>query len=246
MKTKTGVILLFFAAVAALYTWDRLRDSGGPASADDSGAGEAGRLYSGYTPPELYFLQQLDAGSFDSGASRFLSGSYDEIRELATAGGGKNDAVRKSFDTLLGGPSLVYMQGCTIGNVRDEVPRLRTFRGQLEACRGRSEKAGYYLYRLDERATYRLDGVPGFLFFTFIATTAEDEGIYGKMRAVNPGHGLFRTIAESDSLNCSLSGDEYVCSAAEGFDGILRIPSYYECGLDIMWPMGWVYPWYGP
>ena len=136
-------------------------------------------------PWRYTFSRQLGAGSLGAGASRYLTGSHEEIRETVTARGGRNDAVRKGFDTLLGGPSLVYMQGCTIGNVRDEVARLRTFRGQLEHCRGRSEKAGYYLYRIDERATYRLDGVAGFLFFTFIATTAADEGIYGEMRPVD-------------------------------------------------------------
>ena len=245
MKRKAKIILLFFAAVAGfLICMDLLRGSGGRMPVDNNGAGEADRLYAGYTPPEIYILEQLGAGSFDTGASRFLTGSYDAIRELATAGGGKNDAIRNSFDTLFGGPSLVYMQGCTIGNVRDEIAHLRTFRGQLEECRGRSEKAGYYLYRIDEQKTYRLDGVTGFVFFTFIATAAADEGIYGEMRPVNPGHGLFRTVSESDSITCSLSGDMYVCSAAEGFDGAVQIPSYYDYGLDILWLMGWVDPWY--
>ena len=34
----------------------------------------------------------------------------------------------------------------------------------------------------------------------------------------------------------------YVCGAAEGLDGAVRIPSYYDSGLDVMWPLGWVDP----
>ena len=183
-----GACLLLSLAAVAIMCAD-LRS--------DSCAAPEDRLHAG-PAPEIHILRQLCSGSFGAGASRFLTGSHEAIRETVTARGGRNDAVRKGLDALLGGPSLVYMQGCTIGNVRDEVPRLRTFRGQLEHCRGRSEKAGYYLYRIDERATYRLDGVTGFLFFTFIATTAADDGIYGGMRPVEDGPGVFRAVSESD------------------------------------------------
>ena len=192
----------------------------------------------GPTPPEMHILEQLGADSLDTGARPFLAGSYDAVRELATARGGRNDAVRKSLRILFGGRSFVYLQGCTIGNVRDEIPELRTVRGQLALCGARNENAGYYLYRIDEQKTYRLDGVTGFVFFTFIATTAPGEGIYGAMRPVNPGHGLFRAV--TDSLTCTLSGDMYVCRAEGIIDGAIRVPAYD--GLDTMLPQGWLYP----
>ena len=241
MKSKTTIILLFSATAAVLYIcMGLLRDSGGRMPVDNNGAGEADQYYAGRTPPERYILEQLGANSFDTGARQFLTASYDSIREVATARGGKNDGVRKSFGTLFGGRSFVYLQGCTIGNVRDEIEELRTVRGQLAACGSRNENAGYYLYRIDERKTYRLDDVTGFIFFTFIAATVPGKGIYSIMRPVNPGQGLFRTV--SDSLTCPPSGDMYVCSAEGVIDGAIQIPAYY--GLDIMWPQGWVYPWY--
>ena len=240
MKRKTKITLLFVAAIAGFFVcMDLLRDSG-DMPVKNNGAGEADRYYAGPTPPERYILEQLGTNSFDAEARQFLSANYDSIRELATARGGKNDAVRKSFRTLFGGRSFVYLQGCTIGNIRDEIAELRTVRGQLAACGSRNENAGYYLYRIDERKTYRLDDVTGFIFFTFIAATVPGKGIYSIMRPVNPGQGLFRTV--SDSLTCPPSGDMYVCSAEGVIDGAIQIPAYY--GLDIMWPQGWVYPWY--
>ena len=126
--------MLFFAAAAGFFGFmNLLRDSGGT-PVENNGGEEADRYYAGHTPPERYILEQLDADSFDTGARQFLSAGYDSIREVATARGGKNEAVRKSFRTLFGGRSFVYLQGCTIGNVRDEIEELRTVRGQFAVC----------------------------------------------------------------------------------------------------------------
>ena len=183
------------------------------------------------TRHEKAILEALSNNAFSDDAGRFLTGDYAVIRRETIAGGGNNEAVREGLRVLLGGRALVYVQGCTIGNIRDEVEELNTAEGQLAACRERSQHAGYYVYRTDERKTYRIEGVTGLLFFTFVAMPGR--GIYRDMRPMDAG--VFAPLDEQDPVVCRPKADVHVCRA-EGMDD-MELPRYEY--LDVL-PQGWL------
>ena len=156
----------------------------------------------------------MSDNAFGDEAGRFLAGDHAAIRREAIARGGDNEAVRESLRVLLGGRSLVYLQGCTIGNIRDEIEELNTAEGQLAECRARNRDAGFYAYRTDERKIYRLKGITGLLFFTFVAVPGRK--MDGDMRPMDAG--VFVPFGEGTPVVCAPNGEVYLCSA-DGVEG---------------------------
>ena len=183
---------------------------------------------------EKEILEALSNNAFGEEAGRFLAGDYAAIRRETIARGGNNEAVRAGLRVLFGGRALVYWQGCTIGNVRDEVEELNTAEGQLASCRGRNQHAGYYTYRTDERRIYRMEGVTGLLFLTFVAAPGRKAD--GDMRSLDAG--VFVPFHQGDRVVCAPDGDVSVCRA----DGVqdMEIPRFRH--LDLVNPQGWIEP----
>ena len=128
------------------------------------------------------------------------------------------------------GYTLLYLQGCTIGNIRNENSKLKTLKEEIRECRKRDKHAGYYLYNIKTKENQKITMFDKYVFNKEVAKFPTS--IYGSFEQIAEN---FSVIDDKYPVFCKENGEVYSCDL---LGEIHQLPFFNN--LDLLIPKGWV------